>query len=75
MNEFTKEELEDLLEWGYIYCIDMPTISKMHHSNLLGKIESMIDNYCEHEFHVIGSGGDAIPMCCKCRAIPKFTTA
>lgn len=49
MNDFTKEELEDLLEWGNTYCIDRPMIAKMHHSNLLGKIQAMIDNYCEYE--------------------------
>jgi len=50
MNDFTKEELEDLLEWGNAYCIGMATIAKMYHCNLIGKIELMIDNYCEHEW-------------------------
>jgi hypothetical protein len=36
MNDFTKEELEDLHEWGNTYCVDMPMIAKMHHLNLKG---------------------------------------
>ena len=39
MNDFTKEELEDLMiivgEWG--------------NHELYTKIKSMIDNYCEHD--------------------------
>ncbi len=57
VNEFTKEELEDIvhlindahkgtqkhgLEWGF---------------KLRDKIQSMIDNYCEHEWENI---------CCQC---------
>lgn len=45
MNDLTREELEDIYEWGNVYCTDMPTISKIHHGNLLGKIQSMIDSF------------------------------
>ena len=42
MNDFTKEELEKLRYaiTNYDYCDD----------KLNDKIQSMIDNYCEHEF-------------------------
>lgn len=38
MNEFTKEELKEIL--ACVCNID---------GNVLNKIQSMIDNYCEHE--------------------------
>ena len=51
MNEFTKEELEELL-----WCCE----GEMHDDHpvedykirLHAKIQSMIDNYCEHEFDI-----------------------
>lgn len=39
MNDFTKEELQIL--W-----LELPVI---HYLELKNKIQSMIDNYCEHE--------------------------
>jgi hypothetical protein len=45
MNEFTKEELE-IVRW-YLQK-EIPTPPD-YHLNLLIKIQSMIDNYCEHE--------------------------
>lgn len=68
MNNFTKEDLEDLLEWGNTYCIDMPTIAKMHHINLLGKIKLMIENYCEHE-ESVADHNYKVERCKKCGAI------
>lgn len=54
MNEFTKEELEYIS--NYIFkgaaCIRFD-----HHEALKHKIQSMIDNYCEHEWENI---------CCQC---------
>ncbi len=50
MNEFTKEELIDLCyaarvmhKSGYDYPSEKPTV------HLYTKIQSLIDNYCEHE--------------------------
>jgi hypothetical protein len=47
MNDFTKEELEYIF-----YCVDIVT-HKNDESDIYGKlqdkIQSMIDNYCEHE--------------------------
>lgn len=49
MNDFTKEELENLHFYTYMY----------HHNaginqpeSFLDKIQSMIDNYCDHEFEL-----------------------
>lgn len=48
MNNFTKEELESIINWGEAY------VEFGHHWSyelskpLLDKIQSMIENYCEH---------------------------
>jgi hypothetical protein len=41
MNDFTKEELEEILKY-----VSHPIWTNSH--NLTSKIQSMIDNYCEH---------------------------
>lgn len=48
MNDFTKEELESLY---YCYWHMRPKIedAEIYQINLLNKLKSMIDNYCEHE--------------------------
>lgn len=63
MNDFTKEELEYLYEM-------MSTISIAGHpiddDELYEKIQSMIDNYCEHAWH---PGGNRPWLhCIKCKA-------
>lgn len=50
MNDFMKEELEDILTCVGLYAYD--TRSKLGepiYPDLNNKIQSMIDNYCEHE--------------------------
>jgi hypothetical protein len=65
MNKFTKEELESIADWGYLYCLDSE-ISARVHANLRDKIQSLIDNYCEHD----GEIGKDYPAekCMKCGA-------
>ena len=67
MNEFTKEELITIE-----YCLDnfIQTIINDEIENkcidVLIKIQSMIDNYCEHEWH---SGGNRPWLhCIKCKS-------
>lgn len=43
MNDFTKEELESIYDWAYIYCMDSEISSRVHNP-LITKIQSMIDN-------------------------------
>lgn len=45
MNEFTKEELERLIE-GISWWLDGD--SALYSEQLINKIQAMIDNYCEH---------------------------
>lgn len=40
MNDFTKDELEEILMWADFWSGFNPELIK--------KIQSMIDNYCEH---------------------------
>ncbi len=62
MNDFTKEELQYLFK-----TFSLTEGSKFEH-DLDKKIQSMIDNYCEHEFHpVIGSF--QIESCHKCMRV------
>jgi len=68
MNEFTKEELELIGE-----CVE----ADFYHSNwsksmyepLMNKIQSMIDDYCHHEWITIlqaQNGENIIDKCAKC---------
>ena len=43
MNDFTKEELEEI--YDSIMCYTEPT-----NDDLLTKIQTMINNYCEHDW-------------------------
>lgn len=46
MNDFTKEELEDIYDCLYY---ENKGSEEKYYSKLLDKIESMIMNYCDHE--------------------------
>lgn len=48
MNDFTKEELEDLHCWGEVYTEFGQSWTYPLLKPLMDKIQSMIDNYCEH---------------------------
>lgn len=58
MSDFTKEELEGMLHWRTHVC-DNDTCVKLRL-----KLQSMIDNYCEHLWS--DGSGDLI-MCVKCQ--------
>ena len=66
MNEFTKEELEELnsMIHRYMYaCIDVTRTNILHK-----KIQSMIDNYCEHEWeHTKATANYLDCFKCKCK--------
>ena len=64
MNDFTKEELEQI-EYSLLY-------TGMDGETVLLKLQSMIDNYCEHEFKIIGSGKCLSQKCDKCGKIEKL---
>lgn len=70
MNNFTKEELYDLK-----YCIEKfktPAKDELGFYNLRDKIQSMIDNYCEHEMYSTYTGYDVTPIyCSNCDMIIK----
>lgn len=60
MSDFTKEELESMLE-GVNWFLDGD--SSLYSEALINKIQSMIENYCEHES--LFSEGE-MKHCCKC---------
>jgi hypothetical protein len=47
MNDFTKEELEDILNWADVYTEAGACWTYRLHEQLIKKIQSMIENYCE----------------------------
>ncbi len=49
MNDFTKEELETILNWGEVYTEFGRSWTDKIHTPFMDKIHSMIDNYCEHD--------------------------
>ena len=62
MNEFTKEELREI--YGCVNSIvAINAQSKAYYSPLANKIQSMIDNYCEHEPYETSA---LINYCYKC---------
>lgn len=67
MNEFTKEELQEIVDMAN----DINNGSQAHglelHFELRDKIQSMIDNYCEHEKVV--PNYDCKTQCDKCGRI------
>lgn len=72
MNDFTKEELESI--WN---CVDLYTDHPHHpYQELLNKIQSMIDDYCDHGGACFarvccGDGSEliGIKFCGKCQQI------
>jgi len=81
MTDFTKYELENLLSWGNVYTDFGTSWTFLFHEPLLEKIQSMIDNYCEHECNhewdgILISNTANMGKCKKCSticyiAIPK----
>lgn len=58
MNNFTKEELECLHNAIALQLRDIPMseTNAIRRSELAGKLQSLIDNYCEHEWELSFSG-------------------
>lgn len=48
MNDFTKEELESMLNWGDVYSEFGQSWTYKIMKPLMDKLQSKIDNYCEH---------------------------
>ncbi len=74
MNDFTKEELEAILEALTIIDKDTSIIPKIYWSDSLPeKICHMIDNYCEHDNVKSTSDTDYIYCCSNCGEIVSYT--
>jgi type IV secretory pathway VirB4 component len=63
MNDFTKEELERILE-GVSWWLDGD--NALYSEALINKIQSMIDNYCEHEYLITYACEACFVDECKC---------
>lgn len=62
MNDFTKDELRNILIWANYYCMDSLESQEVCRS-FINKIKSMIDNYCEHTIINID---ESCKPCIKC---------
>ncbi len=61
MNDFTKEELVALYA-----CVNPVRINPVLCENLKNKLQSLIESYCDHDWH---SGGNRLWLhCIKCKA-------
>jgi len=49
VNDFTQNELEQLISWGNVYTDFGRSWTNKLNRPLIEKIQSMIENYCEHE--------------------------
>ncbi len=77
MNDFTKEELQEIIEMAN----DIESGSQAHglqmHFKIRDKAQSMIDNYCDHEWNInelmkkiVLNPGEAFPVECKKCGLP-----
>lgn len=65
MNDFTKEELQEL---HYVLAhYSNHHFTKPENVTLENKIKSMIQNYCQHSYGICYEGEQAKPICLKCR--------
>ena len=48
MNDFTKDELLTLINWGMSLADEFPDTLDSDDFNVYAKIQLLIDNYCEH---------------------------
>jgi len=72
MNDFTKEELESISNWGEVYTEFGSSWSDKSERPLINKIQSMIHNYCEHEWFILladSTNNPFIKKCNKCDAL------
>ncbi len=70
MNDFTKEELEELQYLAHFY-IQINSIVHDEAIKIKNKIKSMIDNYCEHKKYsatilLNDSNGKIVILCDDC---------
>jgi hypothetical protein len=70
MNDFTIEELEELYFFTELH---KNKYSLKYPEELIKKLQSMIDNYCEHQIKLIGANpidNEGICIYCgKCKAV------
>ena len=65
MNGLTKEELEELY---FFTCVHKNRYKAKYPQELLDKLQSMIDNYCEHE-EQYNDHDDCVQRCKKCEVV------
>ena len=73
MNDFTKEELELILNCIWCTISEYNDDKERSKEKFAGKIQSMIDNYCDHpEPYRMCYGATLLDYCDKCKHIFKF---
>lgn len=67
MNDFTKDELEYLKD--YLIEGDSFFTRSKYVNDLIDKLQSMIDGYCEHENIVSYNGAECVYWCMDCSVV------
>jgi len=66
MNDFTKEELYKIFEWGMSLADAFPDCFGEEDTSVYIKVQSMIENYCEHDCKETIIFKVATTSCSKC---------
>lgn len=75
MNDFTKEELKLLFGGLQLWMKEIypeNQADRDFRNKMYQKIQSMIDNYCEHEFYVQGCEQKVFGQCSKCGEVKRL---
>ena len=70
MNDFTKEEVEDIELVYRAFCGDGRLLTDLEQS-IMKKLKLMVDNYCEHDYRSMGN--HPWLHCIKCKNNFNFT--
>jgi hypothetical protein len=65
VNDFTKEDLEIIIYLIDAYC-EGDDLTKLSYNPFRKKVESMIDNYCDHSWFFYLRNGSSVLRCHKC---------
>lgn len=71
MNKFTKEELELINKCIWLADTEHGLCRVFEVHKLQIKVQSLIDNYCEHKFYLNGCGQNLFAHCHKCGQISR----
>jgi len=72
MIDFTKDDLKALQSWGEVYTQFGACWTTTLHQPLLNKLQSLLDNYCEHKDFDSVSDVDYVNVCNQCGEVVSY---